>query len=73
MLQTILGVGTNIAKRIEGLSTARAPIPRWEALRRKLPAGLLSLQAIPGLRPVTTSRFTALLGVSSERLRARRG
>ena len=54
MLQNILGVGTNIAKRIEGLSTARVPIPRWEALRRKLPAGLLSLQTIPGLRPVTT-------------------
>ena len=62
-LQKIPGVGAAIAQRIEALH--RGDVDEGlERMRRKLPAGLLGLQAIPGLRPNTIIRLQQLLGVS---------
>ncbi len=61
-LQTIPGVGSAIAKRIEALHRGEAD-ESLERMRQKLPAGLLELQAIPGLRPDTILKLHQLLGV----------
>ena len=63
-LQTIPGVGAAIAKRIEALHRGGTDEP-LERMREKLPAGLLPLLAIPGLRPATILKLHELLGVLS--------
>ena len=63
-LQSIPGVGAAIAKRIEALSRGEAD-EALELMRQKLPAGLLELLAIPGLKPQTITKLHALLGVNS--------
>jgi DNA polymerase (family X) len=63
-LQTIPGVGANIARRIESLYHGE----RDEALdrmRQKLPSGLVELLAIPGLKPQTILKLHGLLGIST--------
>lgn len=49
-LQSIPGVGTAIARRIETLQRGGTDEP-LERMRQKLPAELLPLLSIPGLRP----------------------
>jgi DNA polymerase (family 10) len=63
-LQTIPGVGKAIARRIAELhqGTTDAPLER---MRGKLPAGVLELMAIPGLRPAAILKLHNLLGVSN--------
>jgi hypothetical protein len=61
-LQTIPGVGTAIAKRIEALYRGEVDEP-LERMRQRLPAGLLELQTIPGLRPKNILKLHQLLGV----------
>ncbi len=61
-LQTFPGVGAAIAKRIEALHHGEAD-EALERMRRKLPAGLLELQSIPGLRPAAILKLHQLLGV----------
>jgi DNA polymerase (family 10) len=51
-LQSIPGVGVAIAKRIETLHSG-ATDEALERMRGKLPAGLLELLAVPGLKPET--------------------
>ena len=63
-LQTIPGVGAAIAKRIEALHRGGTDEP-LERMRRNLPAALLPLLSIPGLRPATILKLRELLGVSS--------
>ena len=63
-LQSIPGVGAAIAKRIEMLHRG-ASDEALERMRRKLPAGLLELLAIPGLKPPTVMKLHTLLGVNS--------
>jgi len=63
-LQTIPGVGAAIAKRIEELHRSGTD-ESLERMRQKLPAGLLPLLAIPGLRPAAILKLHGLLGVSS--------
>jgi DNA polymerase (family 10) len=63
-LQSIPGVGAAIARRIETLSRGEAD-EALERMRGKLPAGLLELLAIPGLKPQTIIKLHTLLGVSS--------
>jgi DNA polymerase (family 10) len=62
-LQTIPGVGAAIARRIEALHRGETDEP-LERMRQKLPAGLLELQAIPGLRPPAILKLHQLLGVN---------
>lgn len=63
-LQSIPGVGAAIANRIEALQHGETDTS-LERLRARLPAGLLALLAIPGLRPATILKLHGLLGVSS--------
>jgi DNA polymerase (family X) len=63
-LEAIPGVGTAIARRIEALYRGGTD-ESLERLRAKLPAGLLSLLAIPGLRPAVILKLHSLLGVTS--------
>ena len=63
-LQTLPGVGAAIAKRIEALFRAGTDAS-LERMRGHLPAGLLALLAIPGLRPATILKLHKLLGVHS--------
>ena len=63
-LQTIPGVGASIAKRIEVLYHSGTD-ESLERMRGKLPAGVLPLLAIPGLRPATILKLHKLLDVSS--------
>jgi DNA polymerase (family 10) len=63
-LQTIPGVGSAIAKRIEGLHRGGTD-ESLERMRQKLPAGLLPMLGIPGLRPPTILKLHDRLGVSS--------
>ena len=63
-LQSIPGVGAAIARRIEILHRGTSD-EALERMRRKLPAGLLELLAIPGLKPQTITKLRALLGVNS--------
>ncbi len=63
-LQTIPGVGTAIAKRIEALHRGGTD-ESLERMRAKLPAGLLGLLAIPRLRPDAILKLHNLLGVTS--------
>jgi DNA polymerase (family X) len=63
-LQTIPGVGAAIARRIEALHRGEDDAS-LERMRAKLPAGLLGLLAIPGLRPATILKLHDLLGVGS--------
>jgi DNA polymerase (family 10) len=63
-LQSIPGVGAAIAKRIETLHSG-ASDDALERMRRKLPAGLLELLAIPGLKPQTIMKLHTLLGVNT--------
>src|SRR6185503_9479214 len=63
-LQSIPGVGAAIAKRIEALSRGEAD-EALERMHQKLPAGLLELLTIPGLKPQTITKLHTLLGVNS--------
>jgi DNA polymerase (family 10) len=63
-LHQIPGVGPAIARRIEALHRAGTDAG-LEAMRAKLPAGLLELLAVPGLRPATMLKLHDLLGVNS--------
>jgi len=63
-LQSIPGVGAAIAKRIETLHSGGID-EALERLRRKLPAGLLELLAIPGLKPQTIMKLHTRLGVNA--------
>jgi DNA polymerase (family X) len=63
-LQSIPGVGAAIAKRIEALQRGETDAS-LESMRARLPAGLLALLAIPGLRPATVLKLHGLLGISS--------
>ena len=63
-LQSIPGVGAAIAKRIEALYRGDAD-ETLDRLRRKLPASLLELLAVPGLKPQTILKLHTLLGVNS--------
>jgi DNA polymerase (family 10) len=63
-LQTIPGVGAAIASRIEALHRGETDAS-LERLRAKLPAGLLELFAVPGLRPAHILKLHDLLGVGS--------
>jgi DNA polymerase (family X) len=63
-LQTIPGVGAAIAKRIVALQQGGKDEP-LERMRQKLPAGLLPLLGIPGLRPASILKLHDLLEVSS--------
>ncbi|MGE5510591.1 MAG: PHP domain-containing protein [Bacteroidota bacterium] len=63
-LQSIPGVGTAIARRIETLQRGGTD-ESLERMRQKLPAELLPLLSIPGLRPAAILKLHDLLGVSS--------
>jgi DNA polymerase (family 10) len=63
-LQSIPGVGAAIAKRIEALYRGDAD-ETLDRLRRKLPASLLELLAVPGLKPQTILKLHTLLRVNS--------
>ncbi len=63
-LETIPGVGAAIAKRIETLYRGGTDEP-LERMRAKLPAGLLPMLGIPGLRPAIILKLHSLLGISS--------
>lgn len=63
-LQSIPGVGAAIAKRFATLHSD-ASDDALERMRRKLPAGLLELLAIPGLKPQTIMKLHTLLGVNT--------
>jgi DNA polymerase (family 10) len=53
-LQTIPGVGQAIARRIEALHRGETAAA-LERMRARLPAGLLGMLTVPGLRPATPS------------------
>ena len=63
-LQSIPGVGAAIAKRIESFYRGETD-EALERMRRKMPAGLLELLVIPGLKPQTILKVHTLLGVNS--------
>jgi DNA polymerase (family 10) len=63
-LQTIPGVCAAIGRRIEALHRAGTD-DALERMRGKVPAGLLDLLTIPGLRPAAILKLHALLGVNS--------
>jgi DNA polymerase (family 10) len=63
-LQSIPGVGAAIAKRIESFYRGEPDEP-LERMRRKMPAGLLEMLVIPGLKPQTILKLHTLLGVNS--------
>jgi DNA polymerase (family X) len=63
-LQSIPGVGAAIAKRIESFYRGEAD-EALERMRRKMPAGLLEMLVIPGLKPQTILKLHTLLGVNT--------
>ena len=63
-LESIPGVGTAIAKRIAALHGG-ATDETLERMRSKLPAGLLALLEIPGLRPGSILKLHNLLAINS--------
>jgi DNA polymerase (family 10) len=63
-LRQIPGVGDAIAERISNLHRTGAD-PTLTKMRAKLPASVLDLLAVPGLRPDKVLRLHALLGVRS--------
>jgi DNA polymerase (family X) len=63
-LQSIPGVGSAIAKRIEALHRGETD-ESLQRMRQKLPAGLLALLDIPGLQPASVRKLHDLLAVSS--------
>lgn len=63
-LQSIPGVGANIAKRIEQLHRLGTDAS-LERMREKLPAGVLELLDLPGLRPATILKLHERLGLNN--------
>jgi len=61
-LQTLPGVGPAIAGMVQELSSTGTH-PTLEAMRKEVPAGVLDLLSIPGLRPEKVLKIHQELGV----------
>lgn len=65
-LEDLPGIGSDLANKIgEYLTTGR--IGAFEALRRRVPAGVLSLLEVPGIGPKTARLLTGRLKISTVR------
>src|SRR2546421_1024662 len=63
-LQEVPGIGTAIADIVQKLH-ATGTHPTLEAMRKEVPAGVLELLSIPGLRPEKALKVHRELGVAS--------